>query len=86
MMHLRMYPIRLKQCPDLVQGHALFGKHSLGKHLFCLIVEEILLRPGAKERGDLLASSFDSGAGLLAEGMDGGGIAELRGEIGEHGV
>ncbi len=48
--------------------------------------EDDFLGAGVDERGDLFAGSFDGGAGVLAEGVDGGGVAEFGGEIGEHGV
>ena len=48
--------------------------------------EDNFLGAGAEERGDLIAGSFDGGASTLADGVDGGGIAELRGEIGKHRV
>ena len=48
--------------------------------------EEDLLWAGAEERGDLFASRFDRGASLLAERVNGRSVAELRREIGQHGV
>ena len=48
--------------------------------------EDDFLRASVEERSDMFAGGFDSGAGTLAEGVDGGCVAELGGEIGKHGV
>src|SRR5260370_19009822 len=41
---------------------------------------------GVEECGNLFASGFDGGAGGLAEGVNGRGVAEVGGEVGKHGV
>ena len=48
--------------------------------------EDNFLGPGIEERCDLFASGFDGGAGALAERVNGGGVAEVGGKIGKHGV
>ena len=54
---------------------------------FCAAAgEDNFLRARAEKGGDLFASGFDGGAGALADGVDGGGVAKLRGEIGKHRV
>jgi len=40
----------------------------------------------ADEGGDLFAGGFDGGACALAGRVDRGGVGEIGGEIGEHGV
>ncbi len=44
------------------------------------------LRACSEKRGDLIAGSFDGGAGALANSVDRSGVAEVRGEIGKHRV
>jgi len=54
---------------------------------FCAAAgEDDFLRACAEKRGDLIASSFDGGAGALANSVDGGGVAEVGGKIGKHRV
>ena len=48
--------------------------------------EDDFLGTSAEERGDLFASSFDGGACALAWSVDGSGVAEIGGEIGQHRV
>jgi len=48
--------------------------------------EDDFLGPSVEERGDLFAGGFDGGAGALAKGVDGGGVAKFGREIREHGV
>jgi len=48
--------------------------------------EDDLLWAGAYESGDLFAGGFDGGAGTLPKSVNGRGVAEVGGEIGEHGV
>ena len=48
--------------------------------------EDDFLRASADQESDLFAGGFYSGAGALARGVDGGGVAELGGKIGKHGV
>src|SRR5262249_27556372 len=38
------------------------------------------------KRGDLIAGSFDGGAGTLADGVNGRSVTEFCGEIGKHRV
>src|SRR5262249_23895330 len=44
------------------------------------------LRTRADERRDLFAGGFNSSASALAGGVDGGGVAEIAGEIGKQRV
>jgi len=46
--------------------------------------EDNFLRAGIEKCCDLIASGFDGSAGALADGVDGGGVAEFGGEIGKH--
>ena len=48
--------------------------------------EDDFLGAGVEERRDLFARCFNSGAGPLAECVDGRGVAEVGGKIGKHGV
>src|SRR5579859_118778 len=48
--------------------------------------EDNFLGTSVEERGDLLPSRFNGGAGALSERVDGRGVAEFGGEKGEHGV
>ncbi len=48
--------------------------------------EDDLLGAGADQGSDLLTRCFHGGAGFLAWGVDGSGVGEFRGEIGQHGV
>lgn len=48
--------------------------------------EENLLGSCANERGNLLARGLDGSTGILAERVDGGGVAEVGTEVGKHGV
>ena len=48
--------------------------------------ENNFLWAGVEECGNLFASGFDGGAGALAEGVNGRGVAEVGGEVGKHGV
>ncbi len=48
--------------------------------------EDDFLGAGTDQGGDLFAGGFNGGAGLLAEGVDGRGIAEVAGKVGKHGV
>src|ERR1700719_4737588 len=48
--------------------------------------EDDFLGAGVEECGDLFARGFDGSAGELAECVDGRCVAEVGGEIGEHGV
>jgi len=48
--------------------------------------EDDFLGASANQKSDLFAGGFYSGAGALAGSVDGGGIAELGGEVGKHGV
>src|SRR5215510_11281519 len=48
--------------------------------------EDNFLRTRANQRRDLFAGGFNSGASALAGGVDGGGVAEIGGEIGKHRV
>jgi len=54
---------------------------------FCAAAgEDNFLRARSEKRSDLIARGFDRGAGALADGMDGSGVAELGGEVGKHHV
>ena len=48
--------------------------------------EDDLLGAGSYQRGDLFAGGLDGGAGFLAGGVNGRGIAKFGGEIGQHRV
>jgi len=48
--------------------------------------EENLLGSSANELGNLLARGLDGSTGVLAEGVDGGGVAEFGREVGKHGI
>jgi hypothetical protein len=48
--------------------------------------EDNLLRASTNEGGDLFAGGFDGGASALAGCVDGCRVAEVGGEIREHGV
>src|SRR5215831_10584231 len=47
--------------------------------------EENLLGSSANELGNLLARGLDGSTGVLAEGVDGRGVAEFGREVGKHG-
>ena len=66
-----------------MEGHA---ENGVVVGLGAATGEDNLLWASIEERGDLFTGGFDGGAGALSEGVDGRGIAELRGEIGEHGI
>ena len=48
--------------------------------------EDDFLGTSADESGNLFAGGFDGGASALARRVDRGGVGEVGGEIGQHGV